>query len=135
MKSDNFWAPLPASREVLESLGITAVLNVSSSCPNYFEGHFLYKSIPVEDNHMADISVWFQEAIDFIASPTAPSPKDSSISLPQRSSIRLTEATTALERAPSSTSHLCPIPWGRNTPPSEASKALDQEDKNAVSSP
>ncbi|KAM6431580.1 dual specificity protein phosphatase 2 [Liasis olivaceus] len=57
-----------SNREVLESLGITAVLNVSSSCPNYFEGHFLYKSIPVEDNHMADISVWFQEAIDFIDS-------------------------------------------------------------------
>ncbi|KAG8141196.1 hypothetical protein E2320_006850 [Naja naja] len=60
-----------SNREVLESLGITAVLNVSSSCPNYFEGHFLYKSIPVEDNHMADISVWFQEAIDFIDSVKA----------------------------------------------------------------
>ncbi|XP_028596915.2 dual specificity protein phosphatase 2 [Podarcis muralis] len=57
-----------SNREVLESLGITAVLNVSSSCPNYFEGQFLYKSIPVEDNHMAEISVWFQEAIDFIDS-------------------------------------------------------------------
>ncbi|XP_044273300.1 dual specificity protein phosphatase 2 [Varanus komodoensis] len=55
-----------SNREVLESLGITAVLNVSSSCPNYFEGQFLYKSIPVEDNHMAEISVWFQEAINFI---------------------------------------------------------------------
>ncbi|XP_070812632.1 dual specificity protein phosphatase 2 [Pituophis catenifer annectens] len=60
-----------SNREVLESLGITAVLNVSSSCPNYFEGHFLYKSIPVEDNHMADISIWFQEAIDFIDSVKA----------------------------------------------------------------
>ncbi|XP_026570966.1 dual specificity protein phosphatase 2, partial [Pseudonaja textilis] len=60
-----------SNKEVLESLGITAVLNVSSSCPNYFEGHFLYKSIPVEDNHMADISVWFQEAIDFIDSVKA----------------------------------------------------------------
>ncbi|XP_061449096.1 dual specificity protein phosphatase 2 [Rhineura floridana] len=57
-----------SNREVLESLGITAVLNVSSSCPNYFEGQFLYKSIPVEDNHMAEISVWFQEAINFIDS-------------------------------------------------------------------
>uniref|UniRef100_A0A8D0H913 Dual specificity protein phosphatase n=1 Tax=Sphenodon punctatus TaxID=8508 RepID=A0A8D0H913_SPHPU len=57
-----------SNREVLESLGITAVLNVSSSCPNHFEGHFRYKSIPVEDNHMAEISVWFQEAIDFIDS-------------------------------------------------------------------
>ncbi|XP_060107069.1 dual specificity protein phosphatase 2 [Heteronotia binoei] len=57
-----------SNREVLESLGITAVLNVSSSCPNHFEGQFLYKSIPVEDNHMAEISVWFQEAISFIDS-------------------------------------------------------------------
>ncbi|XP_053124952.1 dual specificity protein phosphatase 2 [Hemicordylus capensis] len=57
-----------SNREVLESLGITAVLNVSSSCPNHFEGQFLYKSIPVEDNHMAEISVWFQEAINFIDS-------------------------------------------------------------------
>ncbi|XP_042326945.1 dual specificity protein phosphatase 2 [Sceloporus undulatus] len=57
-----------SNREVLESLGITAVLNVSSSCPNYFEGQFLYKSIPVEDNQMAEISVWFQEAINFIDS-------------------------------------------------------------------
>ncbi|XP_072834978.1 dual specificity protein phosphatase 2 [Pogona vitticeps] len=57
-----------SNREVLESLGITAVLNVSSSCPNHFEGRFLYKSIPVEDSHMADISVWFQEAIHFIDS-------------------------------------------------------------------
>ncbi|XP_066495717.1 dual specificity protein phosphatase 2 [Tiliqua scincoides] len=57
-----------SNREVLESLGITAVLNVSSSCPNHFEGQFLYKSIPVEDNQMAEISVWFQEAINFIDS-------------------------------------------------------------------
>ncbi|XP_003230694.3 dual specificity protein phosphatase 2 [Anolis carolinensis] len=57
-----------SNREVLQSLGITAVLNVSSSCPNYFEEQFQYKSIPVEDNHMAEISAWFQEAIDFIDS-------------------------------------------------------------------
>ncbi|XP_060643442.2 dual specificity protein phosphatase 2 [Anolis sagrei] len=57
-----------SNREVLQSLGITAVLNVSSSCPNYFEEQFQYKSIPVEDNHMAEISAWFQEAINFIDS-------------------------------------------------------------------
>uniref|UniRef100_A0A8C8S9F2 Dual specificity protein phosphatase n=2 Tax=Pelusios castaneus TaxID=367368 RepID=A0A8C8S9F2_9SAUR len=57
-----------SNKQVLESLGITAVLNVSSSCPNHFEGQFRYKSIPVEDNHMAEISVWFQEAIGFIDS-------------------------------------------------------------------
>uniref|UniRef100_A0A8C3RXD4 Dual specificity phosphatase 2 n=1 Tax=Chelydra serpentina TaxID=8475 RepID=A0A8C3RXD4_CHESE len=57
-----------SNKQVLESLGITAVLNVSASCPNHFEGQFRYKSIPVEDNHMAEISVWFQEAIDSVKS-------------------------------------------------------------------
>ncbi|XP_010636498.3 dual specificity protein phosphatase 2 [Fukomys damarensis] len=52
----------------LRACGITAVLNVSSSCPNHFEGLLRYKSIPVEDNQMAEISVWFQEAIGFIDS-------------------------------------------------------------------
>lgn len=50
----------------LQACGITAVLNVSASCPNHFEGLFRYKSIPVEDNQMVEISVWFQEAINFI---------------------------------------------------------------------
>ncbi|XP_004704527.1 dual specificity protein phosphatase 2 [Echinops telfairi] len=52
----------------LQACGITAVLNVSASCPNHFEGLFRYKSIPVEDNQMVDISAWFQEAIGFIDS-------------------------------------------------------------------
>lgn len=30
------------------------------------KGHYDYKWIPVEDNHMADISSHFQEAIEFI---------------------------------------------------------------------
>lgn len=50
----------------LQACGITAVLNVSASCPNHFEGLFCYKSIPVEDNQMVEISAWFQEAIGFI---------------------------------------------------------------------
>uniref|UniRef100_A0A452R6B8 Dual specificity phosphatase 2 n=1 Tax=Ursus americanus TaxID=9643 RepID=A0A452R6B8_URSAM len=50
----------------LQACGITAVLNVSASCPNHFEGLFRYKSIPVEDNQMVEISAWFQEAISFI---------------------------------------------------------------------
>ncbi|NWZ93834.1 DUS4 phosphatase, partial [Nesospiza acunhae] len=37
-------------------------------CPNHFEGHYQYKCIPVEDNHKADISSWFMEAIEFIDS-------------------------------------------------------------------
>ncbi|EGW04976.1 Dual specificity protein phosphatase 2 [Cricetulus griseus] len=52
----------------LQACGITAVLNVSASCPNHFEGLFHYKSIPVEDNQMVEISAWFQEAIGFIDS-------------------------------------------------------------------
>lgn len=52
----------------LQACGITAVLNVSASCPNHFEDLFRYKSIPVEDNQMVDISAWFQEAIGFIDS-------------------------------------------------------------------
>ncbi|XP_063309351.1 dual specificity protein phosphatase 4 [Pelobates fuscus] len=57
-----------ARRDMLDALGITALLNVSSDCPNHFEGHFQYKCIPVEDNHKADISSWFIEAIDYIDS-------------------------------------------------------------------
>lgn len=55
-----------ARRDMLDALGITALLNVSSDCPNHFEGHFQYKCIPVEDNHKADISSWFMEAIEYI---------------------------------------------------------------------
>lgn len=53
-------------RDMLDALGITALLNVSSDCPNHFEGHFQYKCIPVEDNHKTDISSWFMEAIEYI---------------------------------------------------------------------
>ncbi|XP_042309289.1 dual specificity protein phosphatase 1 [Sceloporus undulatus] len=55
-------------KDMLDALGITALINVSANCPNHFEGHYQYKSIPVEDNHKADISCWFNEAIDFIDS-------------------------------------------------------------------
>ncbi|XP_072410398.1 dual specificity protein phosphatase 2 [Chiloscyllium punctatum] len=55
-------------KDSLQALGITALLNVSSTCPNYFESTFQYKCIPVEDSHVTDISAWFREAIDFIDS-------------------------------------------------------------------
>lgn len=55
-----------ARRDMLDALGITALLNVSSDCPNHFEEHYQYKCIPVEDNHKADISSWFMEAIEYI---------------------------------------------------------------------
>lgn len=53
-------------KDMLDMLGITALINVSANCPNHFEDSFLYKSIPVEDNHKADISSWFNVAIEFI---------------------------------------------------------------------
>ncbi|KAM9313442.1 dual specificity protein phosphatase 1-A-like [Gastrophryne carolinensis] len=55
-------------KDMLDALGITALINVSANCPNHFEGHYQYKSIPVEDSHKANISSWFNEAIDFIDS-------------------------------------------------------------------
>uniref|UniRef100_A0A4W3GUL0 Dual specificity protein phosphatase n=1 Tax=Callorhinchus milii TaxID=7868 RepID=A0A4W3GUL0_CALMI len=55
-------------RDMLDALGITALINVSATCPNHFEGHYLYKCIPVEDSHKADISCWFKEAIHFVDS-------------------------------------------------------------------
>lgn len=51
---------------MLDRMGISALLNVSSNCPNHFEGDYQYKCIPVEDNHKEDISSWFIEAIEFI---------------------------------------------------------------------
>lgn len=53
-------------KETLQRLGITSLLNVSQSCPNHFEDSFIYKSIPVEDSGNEEISIWFNEAIDFI---------------------------------------------------------------------
>ncbi|XP_041079155.1 dual specificity protein phosphatase 1-B-like [Polyodon spathula] len=55
-------------KDMLDALGITSLINVSANCPNHFESHYQYKSIPVEDNHKADISSWFNEAIEFIDS-------------------------------------------------------------------
>ncbi|XP_062274408.1 dual specificity protein phosphatase 2 [Scomber scombrus] len=55
-------------RETLAAAGITAVLNVSSSCPNFYEGEFQYLRINVEDNLAADIRACFATAIAFIDS-------------------------------------------------------------------
>ncbi|KAJ0015467.1 hypothetical protein NQD34_009087 [Periophthalmus magnuspinnatus] len=57
-----------SKKEVLDGIGISALLNVSADCPNHFEGTYQYKCIPVEDNHKEDISCWFLEAIEFIDS-------------------------------------------------------------------
>ncbi|XP_028827354.1 dual specificity protein phosphatase 4 [Denticeps clupeoides] len=57
-----------SKKDMLDGMGISALLNVSSNCPNHFEGLYQYKCIPVEDNHKEDISSWFIEAIEFIDS-------------------------------------------------------------------
>lgn len=53
-------------KPVLEKLAISALLNVSHTCPNHFEEFFTYKCIPVEDTSVEDIGLHFQEAIEFI---------------------------------------------------------------------
>nr|XP_057926152.1 dual specificity protein phosphatase 2 [Doryrhamphus excisus] len=55
-------------RETLTAAGITAVLNVSSSCSNFFEGEFQYLRLNVEDSLAADIGSYFSTAIAFIDS-------------------------------------------------------------------
>jgi len=52
--------------DMLKRIGVTALLNVSHSCPNHFEKDFLYKCIPVQDSNVEDISVYFDDAIQFI---------------------------------------------------------------------
>lgn len=66
-------------REALASRGITAVLNVSSSCPNLFEAELTYKTLRVEDSLAADIRVLFPEAIQFIGECRRHSPHQSHI--------------------------------------------------------
>ncbi|XP_068167900.1 dual specificity protein phosphatase 2 isoform X2 [Antennarius striatus] len=55
-------------RETLVATGITAVLNVSSTCPNFYEGDFQYLRLTVEDSLAADIRACFGPAIAFIDS-------------------------------------------------------------------
>ncbi|TSO88085.1 Dual specificity protein phosphatase 2 [Bagarius yarrelli] len=57
-----------SQRELLRRCGITAVLNVSSSCPNLFENELNYMTLRVEDSMAADIRVLFPQAIHFIDS-------------------------------------------------------------------
>lgn len=55
-----------SQRDLLQRCGITAVLNVSSSCPNLFENELSYMTLRVEDSMAADIRVLFPQAIHFI---------------------------------------------------------------------
>ena len=55
-----------ANQRLLKELGVTAVLNVSSNAPKYFESSFEYKQICVLDNHHADLLSQLNSAIEFI---------------------------------------------------------------------
>lgn len=55
-----------ASKSTLLKLGITAVLNVSQNCPNYFEDSFAYKRIAIKDSKCDDITIMINEALHFI---------------------------------------------------------------------
>lgn len=60
---------VPSScRERLQALGVTALVNVSTSCANHFEADFRYLNIPVNDSASADLAVWFSTANEFIDS-------------------------------------------------------------------
>lgn len=55
-----------ADLRVLRKMNITAVLNITTSCPNHFESYLQYKSIPVNDTENADLLSRLQTAISFI---------------------------------------------------------------------
>ncbi|BFZ01017.1 hypothetical protein BsWGS_04056 [Bradybaena similaris] len=57
-----------SQRQLLQHLGITAMLNVSSSCENFFQSHFRYMNIQVNDTMDADLLSWFPKIIEFIDS-------------------------------------------------------------------
>ena len=55
-------------REVLEECGVTYVLNVTATCPNFYEEEkgFVYKRIAVSDTSTEKLSQHFTEAFEFI---------------------------------------------------------------------
>ena len=55
-----------ADLRILQKFQITSVLNITTSCPNYFESYLEYMSIPVEDSHQTDLLSKLQTAISFI---------------------------------------------------------------------
>ncbi|KAF2070591.1 hypothetical protein CYY_008096 [Polysphondylium violaceum] len=62
-----------SDREKLASFGITHILNVSHQCANFFEHDtsLVYKKFPLLDNPTEDISLIFNQAIEFIESACA----------------------------------------------------------------
>ena len=61
-------------RQTLAAAGITAVLNVSSTCPSLYEGELRYLRLNVEDSLATDIRACFSQAIAFIGEPLGPGP-------------------------------------------------------------
>ena len=55
-----------SNQDILDKIGITAILNVSSTCQSLFTSKYVYKVIPVQDKNNENILVWFAEAIQFI---------------------------------------------------------------------
>ncbi|KAK7011405.1 dual specificity protein phosphatase 1 [Biomphalaria glabrata] len=55
-----------SQRPLLDQMGITALLNVSSTCGNHFQSHFRYMNVQVNDNMDADLFSWFPKIIEFI---------------------------------------------------------------------
>lgn len=55
-------------RDLLERLGVNAVLNVTPDCPNYHHGvpGFRYKQLPIYDTWHQNIAQFFDESFDFI---------------------------------------------------------------------
>ena len=59
-----------ADIEYLRKMGITAVLNITTTCPNFFETELQYLSILVEDSPQTDLHSRLQQAITFIGKYT-----------------------------------------------------------------
>lgn len=55
-----------SQKELLDKLGITAILNVSKTIPSAFAQSYEYKNIAIDDNARENISTHFDEAINFI---------------------------------------------------------------------
>ena len=65
-------------REALVAAGITAVLNVSSTCPSLYEGELRYLRLNVEDSLLTDIRACFSQAIAFIGEQLGSAPPSGS---------------------------------------------------------
>lgn len=55
-----------SDRELISKLGVTAVLNVSTQCSNYFPDQLQYLRIPVQDTTNSTLMPYFKQAAEFI---------------------------------------------------------------------